>query len=121
LVLNEDTWVNALFNSYKPIDRRTIQDPDDSNINYPNWIVTDVRFPNEAKAIKDRGGLVIRINRRLGQTNNNIQSLLLNVENSHSSETALDDYAFDYTISNDSTIEELISIVKQLLIKEDLI
>jgi hypothetical protein len=30
---------------------------------HPNWIITDVRFPNEAKAIKDRGGIVIRVNR----------------------------------------------------------
>ena len=29
----------------------------------PNWIITDVRFPNEAKAIKDKGGILIRVNR----------------------------------------------------------
>jgi hypothetical protein len=30
---------------------------------YPNWIITDCRFPNEAKAIKDREGILIRIER----------------------------------------------------------
>ena len=29
----------------------------------PNWIISDVRFPNEAKAIKDRGGINIRVER----------------------------------------------------------
>lgn len=32
-------------------------------INPPNWIITDVRFPNEAKVIKDKGGILIRVNR----------------------------------------------------------
>lgn len=30
---------------------------------YPDWIITDVRFPNEVKAIKDRGGVIIRLTR----------------------------------------------------------
>ena len=34
---------------------------------YPNWIITDCRFPNEAKAIKDRDGISIRVNRIIGK------------------------------------------------------
>lgn len=30
---------------------------------YPNWIIPDVRFPNEAQAIKDRDGIIIRVHR----------------------------------------------------------
>ena len=30
---------------------------------YPNWIITDCRFPNEAAAIKKAGGIVVRVNR----------------------------------------------------------
>ncbi len=29
----------------------------------PNWIISDVRFPNEAEAIKNRGGINIRVER----------------------------------------------------------
>ena len=29
----------------------------------PNWIITDTRFENELKAVKDRGGITIRVNR----------------------------------------------------------
>ena len=36
---------------------------------YPNWIITDVRFPNEADAIKGRGGIIIRVNRKHGYNN----------------------------------------------------
>ena len=39
----------------------------------------------------------------------------------HPSETALDDYQFDYVIDNNGTIEELIEKVKVILIKEKLI
>lgn len=31
--------------------------------NFPNWIIADVRFPNEAQAILDRKGILIRVNR----------------------------------------------------------
>jgi len=32
---------------------------------YPRWVISDCRFENEVKAIKDRGGIVIRVNRPL--------------------------------------------------------
>ena len=39
-------------------------------IEQSNWIITDVRFPNEAQAIKDRGGIVMRVNRPLDRPGN---------------------------------------------------
>lgn len=78
--LHEDVWINALFSDF-----------DDSK----NWLITDVRFPNEAKAIKEKGGIVVRIDRGLSA-------------DEHPSETALDDYEFDYVIPNKGTIEELL-------------
>lgn len=58
-------------------------------------VVTDVRFPNEADAIKKRGGIMVRINR---SGNGPATDQYGNV---HKSETSLDDYKFDYTINND--------------------
>lgn len=52
-------------------------------------VVTDCRFPNEAQAIKAQGGILVRITRP-GVT----------AVNAHSSEIALDDWPFDYTIEN---------------------
>jgi hypothetical protein len=63
-------------------------------------IIADVRFPNEAKAIEDAGGLVVRLTRQLFDDN-------------HSSELALDDYPFKYMIENqDINIEQLVDKVK---------
>ena len=89
-IIHPNIWVNSLFADYTT----------DSN-----WVITDVRFPNEAQAIKDRGGIVIRIERPGGESH---------CGGAHASETALDDYDFDIVINNDGTIEELIDKVKQL-------
>lgn len=63
------------------------------NINQ-NIIISDVRFPNEAKLIKKYGGIIILVNR-----NDNP----IKVE--HVSEKGLPNELIDYTIDNNSTIE----------------
>lgn len=75
-----------------------------------NIIFTDCRFPNEAKAIKDRGGVVVRINRYVPGASTKFMEL-------HESETALDNWDFDYTIWNNGTKDDLINQVRELLRK----
>lgn len=108
--LHENVWVNALFADYVPdmsgySDRMAV---DDMKSLYPNWLITDCRFPNEAKAVKDHGGIIIRIDRP-GVT----------AVNAHPSETSLDDYAFDERITNDGSIEDLYSKLKFLIDKRN--
>lgn len=93
--LHSDTWVNALMSEFIPYSARGSEYEEMVS----KWIITDTRFPNEAQAIKKRGGVVIRINRDIGN-------------GSHPSETALDDYNFDYIIDNNGSIEDLISSVR---------
>jgi len=122
-IIHPNIWVNALFADYKSgyVEQGVgwVETEDD----YPNWIITDVRFPNEAKAIKDRGGIVIRINRlseeqkiasikaRANRPNDAIE---LALKEKHPSETALDDYEFDHVIDNNGSIEELLEKVNKL-------
>lgn len=70
-------------------------------------VFTDVRFPNEADAIKALGGEVWRVNRQG-----------FGAANAHESETAMDDYEFDYVIDNDSTLENLEDLVAHGLKKQ---
>lgn len=143
--LHEDVWVNALFSKYKSKfadkdgfihtdigDGHTVHWKDDTLCepsHFPNWIITDVRFPNEAKAIKDRDGIIIRVNRDKILTFEDrpgywIKELAYNIQNNikeHPSETTLDNYPFDYIIDNNGTIDELIEQVKQILIKRKII
>ena len=92
--LHSEVWINALFADYVP----------DQEGNYPGWIITDVRFPNEFKAIKDRGGFVIRLNRPG-----------LTPVNAHASEIALDDYQFDEVINNKGDLHELMDNIETTL------
>lgn len=70
----DSIWVDAAFAGLS----------DDAKI-----VVADCRFPNEAQAIKERGGVIWRVIREdVGPAN------------SHPSETSLDDWNFDAWINN---------------------
>lgn len=80
--VDEDFWVKSLFKDYNP--------------DFENWIITDVRFKSEAKAIKDKGGILIRVNKPSAGAG------------SHISEIDLDDYdGFDLIIENTGSLEDL--------------
>ena len=90
---------------------------------YPNWIISDTRFPNEVQAVKDRGGITIRITRP-DFVENTLTGEKFPVKvhrQEHESETALDNYKFDYEIQNDGTIAELIDKVEVILKQEKII
>jgi len=126
-VIHENVHVNALFADYKAeelLNNPQLNVTDYSNSKFPNWLITDTRFPNE-----DRGGIIIRI-RRIDKSKCNQQDVNGDCSypncdcqstGNHPSETSLDNYIFDYVIENDGTIEELIEKVKQILIKEKII
>lgn len=114
--INPDIWVNALMSEYKEkfisggIGNFHAPRPNYKSLSYPNWIITDMRFPNEVKAIKKKDGIIIRINRESDNNSN------------HFSEIALDDYEdFDYTIDNNNCIDCLIEQVKEILKHEKII
>jgi hypothetical protein len=74
------------------------------------WIITDVRFKNEAEIIKKRGGIIIRLN---GDPNNSRVGDDRNM--SHQSEIDLDGYdRFDYIYDNVPPISNLKNFVKEV-------
>lgn len=81
---DSDIWINTLFNQYKGVPATIIDQnlpitlsgdsfygvTEDIEVKhgrigllYPNWIITDVRYKNEAEYIKNKSGILIRINR----------------------------------------------------------
>lgn len=78
--LHTNTWVNATFATFTNMSR---------------WLITDVRFPNEAAAVIEKGGILVRIE-RTSDTGD------------HPSETALDNYDFQIVIENKGSLLELI-------------
>lgn len=76
-IIHPNVWINALFADYKPTGE--FNHIHDATI-YPNWIITDVRFPNEVKAIKERDGIVIRINRlNYCHTDKDVKNMLIEI------------------------------------------
>jgi len=111
--LHTNVWVNALFADYKyEIHRSEVSTRAAGFIDqpvYPNWIITDMRFPNEMEAVELREGVTIKVVRPGTAVG------------THPSEIALDDAYFDHVISNDGTIEDLIEKVRQVLTIERII
>lgn len=143
--LHTNVWVNALFADYKPTQMVSSFPPPATEEEYiaqqgyPDWIITDMRFPNEMEAVVEKGGITIRVVRypktvEVSRGPENVETIPFNPTNHkhmnlwkgdisrmHASETALDDADFDYEIINDGTIEDLIEKVKEILIKENII
>jgi len=95
---DQQVWVQAV--------RRHIM----NNPNIHDWVVPDVRFANEAKAIKDWGGVVVCMTRpgAGGDTNVGIPQ--------HPSEVALDNFTgWDQHILNNGTLEDLYDKVDKLM------
>lgn len=89
-LIDNDVWVNMATRDLKPTDK---------------VVFADVRFHNEAQAIKDLGGQIWRVNRP-GTT----------PINAHSSETAMNDWPFDAILTNDGSLEDLEAQVQTALL-----
>lgn len=99
-LIHEDVWVNALMCDYKrermKADLSKHEIIKHHTYIYPNWIISDLRFLNEAKAVKDNNGIIIKIERyaEVG-------------EDLHISETELNKIKHDYLIENFGSISDL--------------
>ena len=126
--LHPNAWVNALFADYKakwvPTGDSVAEEDVSLEKEYPNWIITDMRFPNEMEAVVKRGGITVKVVRgcsECGGIGYHKLSCSKQYEKQHPSETAIDDAEFDYEIINDGSIEDLIEKVRQILITEKII
>lgn len=108
---NDDIWIASLENKL-----RNSKD---------NIVISDCRFPNEIKSIKDAGGIVIRVVRgpepewHSVAVSANAGSIAhqeqLNQLGIHASETAWCGSNFDAVLCNDGTIDDLFQQVKKLI------
>lgn len=86
-ILGENVWITSVTSNLTPFDK---------------VVITDVRFLNEAEAIKNLGGEIWRVERPgVGPVND------------HISETELMSIEIDHVITNVGTFEELELLVNQ--------
>ena len=114
---HDDIWIASLENKM----RKTTD----------NIVISDVRFPNEIKAIHNAGGIVVRIKRGAdpewynaavsvnsgpnGNASWSLSKSYLEKLGIHASETAWVGGAIDYTVWNNSSIDDLFDQIKNLV------
>lgn len=108
-ILHPNVWINALFSTYRLEPGKPY--PSKEDFVYPNWVIPDMRFPNELKAVQDRGGITMRIRRP--QTDH--------LAGDHPSETSLDNADFDIIINNDGNLDSLVQKVRNVLVNRKII
>jgi hypothetical protein len=113
---HDDIWIASLENKLRN--------------STDNIVISDCRFPNEIKSIKEAGGIVIRVKRgaepewyndaadvNAGDRCMNwaLATKRMEIRKIHASETAWVGTKFDAVLTNDGTIDELMSKVKDLV------
>lgn len=115
---HDDIWIASLENKLR-----------NSN---DDIVISDCRFPNEIKAIRNAGGIVVRVTRgpdpewyedaesvNRGPDRNMTWSLStqrMESLNIHSSETAWVGTEFDAVLNNDGSIDEFYSLINDLVL-----
>ena len=85
----DDIWVDTLIAKIEPEDK---------------VVITDVRFPNEAREIDYLCGEIWRVNR------DGVEAI-----NEHVSETQMDNYSFNRIINNNGSLEDLEQYITALV------
>lgn len=114
---HDDIWIASLENKMRKTG--------------DNIVISDVRFPNEIKAIKSAGGKVVRVvrgadpewyqdawNVNQGPANMTwaVSKMRMEQRKIHASETAWIGKGIDLEIDNNSTIDELFAQIKDLVV-----
>jgi hypothetical protein len=94
-------WVRIALSDVEDINRASVP-----------AVITDVRYQNEAEALRSRGFKLIRITRPAASQGYTREESALML---HASETDLDKYAADATIPNTGTVEELHDAIAALV------
>ena len=88
-LIHPDVWVNSCM---------------DKALSGGDWVIPDVRFRNEARAIQKHGGYVIEVIRETTYA-----------EDSHASETSFNRFTPDMTVYNNGSVQDLMEWAKEVL------
>lgn len=80
-------------------------------------VITDVRYDSEAKLIKELGGEIIKIERRLSDPKGQKKLFTSTTHTDHSSEQGISQKYITYTVENNGTIEDLTEKISKITTK----
>lgn len=92
--LGSMTWVRRVIRGWKAAGR-------------PPTVISDVRYPNEAHAIRELGGVIVRVNR--------VGSGLAGDAGRHISEAGVPESMVDFDLDNNGSVGELGAEIKKIL------
>ncbi len=96
---DENFFIDEVFREMTKIHRKT---------GATKFVITDARFKNEARRVKDAGGVMIRVTRPDEIT-----------DDTHASETDLDSYGFDHVVESVlGDLNSLYGVVDEIVVKE---
>ncbi len=93
-ILGEDAWLHVV--------RRAVRQHELAVGSLCDWVITDVRFPNEARFVDEMGGQVWRLQRGEGA-------------NSHPSETEVDAIRPTLVLDNTGSLDDLYEAVDRAM------
>ena len=110
----EDTWVDLMFKNITQAEahesvvlanhkRKAFLPCTDYEFpagTFTSWAISDVRFPNEVKAIRACGGLILKVERF------NADGTSYGEFDGHASERYIDEIVGDFYVRNDGTLAE---------------
>jgi hypothetical protein len=103
--IHPDTWIKSVQREILRLNKEAKED----NLHPPNFVISDVRFLNEAKALKDMGGTLVRVTRpgiAIGLAFSN-----------HASETEQEAILCNSLLLNSGTLEDLEKKVDSLMLE----
>jgi hypothetical protein len=118
--VHDETWIRYTLNTIAqaqagiPVILPNFENSKFQEVSFPKgktitWAIPDVRFPNEAEAIRAAGGIIIKVIRPKQETIDN-----------HDSERYVDDIVSDYVILNDGSLMDLaakVSLIAQQVLQ----
>jgi hypothetical protein len=93
--ISKDVWIRSVDRKIKNLQK----------LGHNKFVITDLRFPNEAQFIKQNGGTIWKVSR----------DIIKNNQTDHQSEALIDDLPYDHLFDNSRTIDDLFEKVENMM------
>jgi len=92
--ISKDVWIRSVDRKIKNLQK----------LGHNKFVITDLRFPNEAQFIKQNGGTIWKVSRNFKSS-----------QTDHQSEALIDDLPYDHLFDNSRTIDDLFENVENMI------
>lgn len=110
-IIHPNAHVNGLFSDYNKKFNGGGLSNNDLTETLPNWLITDVRFPNEADAINSRAGYLLRLTRHRTFDHDELCNLIMDkLDNANPNMDHLHEFAKRLDLEYDENTELYVDV-----------